>query len=258
MDPSSSSGLVIRPMGVGEVLDAGLRLARQNYRVLVLTTAWAIVPAYLVGALIALVVGIGAISSILVGLAEGFSSLALTIAVAHLIEPTGQVHELEPGPLYRAALGRIGWVILLSLLVGVLAIPLFILFPLGIFLFVRWSVSLTALIVERVGPIASLRRSWDLTRGSWWHTLGVLIVAGILYSLVAGAVGGIFSAIGAAIIVAGSAAVGTVITNLGSALASIFIVPFVTAMSVTLFYELRARREGFDLVTRAQQFPGAQ
>jgi hypothetical protein len=258
VDSSPRPGLIIRPMGVGEVLDTGMTLARRNYRVLVLTTAWAVAPAYLVGALLALVSDLGAIDSVLLGIAEAFSSVALVIACAHLIEPTGQVHELEPGPLYRAALGRIGWIILWALLIGVLAIPLVILFPLGIFLFVRWSMSWNALIVERIGPIASLRRSWVLTSGSWWHTLGVLVVAAILYGIVAGAVGAIFGAIGAVIVVTGSGAVGTVIINLGNAVGSVFIVPFVTAIHVVLFYELRARREGFDLAARAQQFPGAQ
>ena len=39
------TGIVIAPMGIGEVLDAGFTLARRNFRSLATTTAWGGYPA---------------------------------------------------------------------------------------------------------------------------------------------------------------------------------------------------------------------
>jgi len=256
MESSSPAPQVIQPMGIGGVLDAGLALARRNYSVFVRTTAYAVVPAYVLGAIVALLLGSGSASSTILSIGTAFAGLALVIACAHEIAPTGQLNELQPGALYSVAWSRVGRVILFVIMAIILAIPLTILFPLGIYLGVRWAMAWNALVIEGLGPIASLRRSWSLTRGSWWHTLGVGIVAAILVGLVAFVVGFIFGAIGAVLIFSGSPVVGTIITNLGSAVGTIFVVPFATAISVVLFYELRARSEGLDLVNRANQTPG--
>jgi hypothetical protein len=256
MDSGGSTGLVIEPMGIGGVLDTGLALARRNYSVFVRTAAYGVVPAYVLGAILALALNVSGLMTLILSIGTAFAGLALTIACAHEIAPTGQIDELQPGPLYQAALSRIGTVILYAIMVIILAIPLLIIFPLGIFLGVRWSQSWYAVIIEGSGPIESLGRSWNLTRGSWWHTLGVGLVAAILIGLVDFVLGLVFGIIGALIIFAGGATVGTIISNLGSALGTIFVEPYALAIAVVLFFELRARSEGLDLVTRASQAPG--
>ena len=50
----------------------------------------------------------------------------------------------------------------------------------GIILVVRLGVSGFALVEDRLGPIVSLRRSWDLTRGRFWHLLGFSLVLGLI------------------------------------------------------------------------------
>lgn len=256
MDSSPRSALVIRPMGVGGVLDSGLSLARRNYRVFIRTTAYAVVPAYVLGAILALATGQSWPSTTILTIGSLLAGIALVIACGHEIAPTGRVGELQPGPLYSATVSVIGLVLAWAILFIILAIPLTILFPLGIYLFVRWAMSYNAVILEGAGPIAALRRSWGLTRGAWWHTLGVLFVAGLLVGLVSGVVGAIFGAVGGVLIFSGSDVLGQVVANLGSALGTIFVEPFGAAISVVLFYELRARNEGLDLVTRIDQTPG--
>jgi len=46
----------------------------------------------------------------------------------------------------------------------------------GIFLAVRWSACVPALISERIGVIEALRRSFEETRGRFWPILAVLLI----------------------------------------------------------------------------------
>jgi len=273
VEPTRSAPIVIRPMGVGEVIDAGIRLARRNYRLLVVLSAWGLVPAFVLGAISTLIAGGGQqqivaamtrspalipvffVLVIASAVAYGLSYFAVLLACSRLILGESSPADLRVGTLYRLALGRLGAAILLLIIFGILAIPLFILFPLGIFLLVRWYVSLLVLVVERLGPLASLGRSWQLTRGSWWHTLGVFVVATILVAILEYVVVVIFAGVGAALTLSGSTVVGSIVTSIGNFLVGLFVTPISLAINVVLYYELRARREGFDLAMRTQQTP---
>ena len=85
-------------------------------------------------------------------------------------------------------LASLGWTIGLMLLV----IP-------GIILMVRWSVSIPVCVVERLGPVASLKRSAELTKGHRWKIFGMFfliwlisMVIGIVIGAVMGALGHVF------------------------------------------------------------------
>jgi hypothetical protein len=274
VEPSPSAPIVIRPTGVGEVLDAGLRLARRNYSLLVLLSAWGAVPLFVVSAFFALIGGgtqqqlasavisnpalilVFVVLFLVSALLFGLSYMAVMLACSRLITGNGAPDDLRAGTLYRLALGRLGAYILLALLFALLYVPLVILFPLGIFLVVRWSVSPVALAIERSGPIASLGRSWDLTRGSWWHTLGTIVVWFILLIVLEGVASGISGVIVGILAVSGSLVVANLLTSIISLLVGLLVTPISLAIYVVLYYELRARREGFDLAMRAQHVPG--
>ena len=123
--------------------------------------------------------------------------------------------------------GMIGLALLVALLVGIGFILLF--FP-GLIIAVFLSMSIPAFIIERKGVGDSLARSWELVRGSWWHTFGVIVVAGLL----AGIVQSIFNAIGG--------------TNfflywILSAIGQVLTTPFVALVAVVLYVDLRSRHE---------------
>ena len=253
MEPSSRTAIIIGPMGVGQAIDAGIALTRRHYRQFVLTCAWAIVPAFVLGAIFDLAPGNPRLGSLFIVIAVWFANIAFVIAGALLIRSDHDETGLRPGELYRQAWRRVGRAFLFTLLIAVMIVPLIVVFPLGIYLGIRWSMAWVAIIIEGDGPIQGLRRSWGLTVRAWWHTLGVLIVAFILYGLAVGAVTGVFSAAGFFAISAGSPALGGVVVNLGSAISSIFVAPFYWVIYVVVYYELRARQEGFDLESRARQ-----
>jgi hypothetical protein len=62
---------------------------------------------------------------------------------------------------------------------GILAGFLLLIVP-GVILYVMWSVAAPALVEERLGPVAALGRSRELTRGARWKVFGLLLVVTVI------------------------------------------------------------------------------
>lgn len=62
------------------------------------------------------------------------------------------------------------------------------LIPLMFFLAVRWVFYVHALTLDNESAIGSLRRSWALTRGSFWRVFGYMLVLSIIINIVTTAV----------------------------------------------------------------------
>lgn len=301
------AGIVISPMGIGEVLDTGFNLARRHYRWLLLITSWGAVPSYAVLAvtmaiLFATLSPGGGLASILpfdpefpeapglsqtgrnpsipaslvltvlaamiallvavVGLT--ITSAAIMIGCGRIITPTGKPEEFTAGDVYGEAAGRFWGIFLLGLLyVGgffllvilsltIIGFPIAVI--LGTYLSVRWSVAWPVVVLEQAGPVASVRRSWRLTRGSWWHTGVILVVSWLIIAVLSSVVGGILGGGGGLLgALTGSQLAGSVLNVVGQAVGSVLVEIFSVAILVVLYYELRARTEGFDLQQRGLQ-----
>ena len=173
------------------------------------------------------------------------SSIAVTLACGSIVDPDLFPTGNQAGALYRAALARLPSLIGISLLAAILVVPLFILVPLGVFLAVRWSMVFYAVIVDRRGPIPALRESWQLTRGSFWHTFGVLLVAAMLGGVFSYIVDGLFLAIGVILrLLLNSSTALEIVTSLANGLSALLVTPFTTAIYVMLFFELKSRAGG--------------
>ena len=124
---------------------------------------------------------------------------------------------------------------------------------------VRLALSTPSLVLEELGVLGSLRRSWGLTRGRFWRTFGVLLVSSVIVGVVqqviafgfqilgallglafSSTVDGQASEIGLAIVVFG-------VTVVGSLLASLLAQPFLAGVAALLYTDARIRKEGFDL-----------
>ena len=278
METPKESGIVISPTDVGGVIDAAFAITRRNFKQLVLVGAWAWVPAGVLSAiaeLISPVAGFTASSSltpeaasrilgpgmVLYILLAVISSMfifmaygALYLAFARIINPSDDPEALQPARLYKDVLGRIVPTIGLSLLFVLLVLPLIILFPLGIYLYVRWCNCFTAILVEKAGPIQALKRSWALTKGSWWHTFGVGLVTVIISVVISMLIAVPLALIaGVSAFAAEASRLTGVLASIASTVPNMIIAPFTIAFSIVLYYELRARVEGFDLTQRARQ-----
>jgi hypothetical protein len=123
-------------------------------------------------------------------------------------------------------------------------------------LFVRLTLAAPALVLERIGVFASMRRGWTLTRDSYWRCLGILLLAGLIVGLANGALSipGILasSIYGGAnaddpLAAAGFHPVQLVINGVTSVIASAIVYPFWAAVTALLYIDLRMRREGLDI-----------
>src|SRR5439155_24851117 len=146
-------------MGIGEVLDAGFTLARRNFRSLATTTAWGAIPSYAAinigGALVrsthASMVALGVILTILGFVGVAILTAAVVLGCAQLIKPVEGDEQLNHGGLYVLAIFRFLPVLALGFIWIVAAIPLMIVLPLGIYVFVRWVVAYVIVVIEGTG-----------------------------------------------------------------------------------------------------------
>jgi membrane-anchored glycerophosphoryl diester phosphodiesterase (GDPDase) len=155
---------------------------------------------------------------------------------------------------FRQVLRRY-WPLLGLALLAVLLVPVFLCLPVFVWILVRWSVAVPALLAERRGPVQAIQRSWELTRDNWWRLFGILLVV-LLIQIVLNSVLG-FAALPIAIaipfvsnVVRGAVAV--TVSTLGSAL----VTPVLYLSVVLLYFDLRIRKESFDLDQLASQVPG--
>ena len=253
------TAIVIAPMGIGEVLDAGFSLARRNFRTLATITAWGAVPSYVAINIAGSLIESSRVSLVVLGVvlfvlgAVGFALLtgAVVVACARLIQPAAEPDSLHPAELYSLAAVRLLPIFLLVLVWALAAVPLVIALPLGIFVFIRWSMAYVAVLVEGAGPLESLRRSWAMTHHAWWHTAVVVVAGSLITGILSGVLSGLVGVVaGVLLLTTGSQVLMGALTIAGQSVALIALEPFSAAIGVVLYYELRARSEGFDLAQR--------
>jgi hypothetical protein len=127
---------------------------------------------------------------------------------------------------------------------------------------IRLSLAAPATVLERYGPGTSLRRSWDLTRRSFWRIFGILLLTLIVVGLAAlilelpfGILKGIagggsvtpVSLLGAA---ANASVASIIIGGIGGIVASAIVRPVSSGVIVMLYLDMRMRKEGLDLALR--------
>lgn len=151
------------------------------------------------------------------------------------------------GLLYLIA---IGWTIAFIIGLALLIVPSLAVICAGIYLAVRWSLSVAAMMAEDIGPIKGMSRSWNLVAGQWWRTFGIILVVLIMRFIIGLALGFLFGLI-AGFVTSGD--VGLAVVAVGTAVLGALISPIITIAFVLLYFDLRVRKEGLDLDQLAQQ-----
>lgn len=155
------------------------------------------------------------------------------------------------------AWSRLGATLWLSivLIAGLVVAFLALIIP-GIWLGVAWAVAYPVMLVEGTGGFGALKRSFQLTQGRWWATCGRIVVAYILVLVVSGFAAIIFVLPGEA--VTDSTSFGAlVLEHAGNFVISLVTTPFVAAVTTLVYFDLRVRKEGFDLAVLAERMGGA-
>ena len=251
----------LRPLSVGEILDAGFRLFRHRFGTLVGCVLVPIVPLYVLGTVIvgstdptafdvnAPVDNSGdavagrAIDQLLSSVAAALAVAACfkAISAAYLGERAGM------GESLRYAGGRFLPLIVAYILVVLILIPGFIalIIP-GIWLAVKLSMTFPAVVCEKAGPFRAIGRSWALTKNNWWRVFGALVVVFVLLFVITIALGGVLGAVLLSSDTISEVAFAILTTLIGLVIAAITY-PLWAAVVTVLYYDLRVRNEGFDL-----------
>jgi hypothetical protein len=265
---SSSFTPQLRPLSIGETLDAGFRLLRARFGTLLVCVLVPMVPLSIISTIIVASTDDqafdvnssattsddgAAIAGTLIGALIQGAAAALAVAACFRVISSAYLGErAEAGPSLRYGLSRLLPLmvayIVLSIVLGVSA--LFLLLP-AVFLGVKWSVTFAAIVAERAGPFRAMGRSWELTRGHWWRVFGTLLVV-VLISLVLYLA--VVAGLGGAIATSDDMSEFTYATLTTALTVILFAIlyPLVASIITVIYYDLRVRNEGFDLQLLAQ------
>ncbi len=128
-----------------------------------------------------------------------------------------------------------------------------------VLLYVRWSMAAPALLLEEIGIWRALRRSWRVTRSSFWRVLGILLLTAVIAGVASAVVRGPFGVLAGTVAdgtTFGSALVNVGLTSLGSVVAQTVLAPFQAGVAALLYMDLRMRREGLDVELIRASGPG--
>jgi hypothetical protein len=134
----------------------------------------------------------------------------------------------------------------LAILIGIADAVLFV------YVVVRVSLSAPALVLEGQRPVAALRRSSTLVRGSWWRIFGITLLVYVVGQLIGGIIGAPFSLLGGGSL-SGSDGSWTVHTGgliwaaIGGIVSGTVSYPIISGSIAILYIDRRMRREGLDL-----------
>lgn len=263
----------MRPLGVGEILDVSIKLYLKNAAPLLKIVAVVVIPVSVLTLLISLSsvpegtrVSDGQLELpttasstqwlVAVGLGQALATLATLLATGAAFKAVAEAYlggRPSAATSLRFASGRflsLIWVTVLSLLAVMVGILLLII-P-GIYLSVALAVVVPALFVEDVKGIAALRRSRHLVKGRWWPTLGALLLGWLVIPMVIGIVVELVFRI-VLVTQAESVTALMMISGASGTIAEILATPVSVAVLTVMYFDLRVRKEGFDLQLLAEQ-----
>jgi len=121
-----------------------------------------------------------------------------------------------------------------------------------------WLVAPVIVVVEKMGPIAALGRAWGLSGGNRWRILGIqvlLVILNLVLSLLIGALFGGLVAAGAQGGTPGQLGVTSIVQSIVNLASTIIWAPVEWIAFTVLYYDLRVRKEAFDLQLAAEALP---
>lgn len=233
----------LRPLSLGEVLDVSFGLYRSRFSTLVTVAV--------VTQTLPLVLGLyleasgGVAQNLGLGLANALLALVLgtvgTAASTMIVSGAYLGQESDAKTALIRAFGFIGTLIAISLVVGILVgLGLILLIVPGLIALAGYAVSTPAAILEAPQTQSSaMSRSWELTRGFRGKVLGTMLVGFLLIYLPSIALGALGEA-------------GGLVSRVLGIVLQVLAYPYMYVLTTVMYYDLRVRKEGFDLEVLAQ------
>lgn len=263
----ASAAPELRPLSIGEILDVAIKIYLRNAWTLFRVVLVVVAPVEIVSALIQasaatndsdrttlsshdLTLYLSALSA-----ATVLGLLANTVATGASFKAVADAY-LGEQPTWRSSLrfafARLHSILWITILGGIATVVgvIFCIVP-GIYLWIAFAVAVPVLLTEGVKGTSALGRSRALVRGRWWGTFGVVLLGTILAGVVAGAIGALAG------FAAGSTDAGSVtgflVNSVSGTLGSMISTPFTAAFLSVLYFDLRVRKEAFDLQLLAER-----
>ena len=138
---------------------------------------------------------------------------------------------------------------------GLLMFPLFCLgsiptLILLIFLNIRWMFTQQVIVLENLGPLKGLGRSWRVVKGSFWRVLLVAIVLGVFIYIITAIPSSLIAAV-TSLLFSRSVVLSTVVSTVSQTIMATLVTPIQFTVLTLLYYDLRVRKEGYDLELKA-------
>ena len=259
------AGPTLRPLGVGEILDVAIKIYTRNLATFITLVAIVVVP-------IGLLAILGYISLIPDGafirddalyfpLAESttayntfyFVTIALSLLATLIATGVGTraVADAYLGrkPSVGGSYAYVGkrfhsllWVSFLTVIVVGLGFVALII-P-GIYLGVALIVTVPALVVEGLKGTKAIGRSFNLVQGRWWSTFGTVLLGVVLIPAVINFGIGFIIGLGAS---SEDPTTYLVLAQAAGTIGEIISTPIQVAVITVLYFDLRVRKEAFDL-----------
>ncbi len=168
------------------------------------------------------------------------------VIVIVLIIPLGVFAAVFAYAFMTAPLGSLS-AMLGVLLIALILVALFLLIP--AFVWTRWITAFPVMVNERVFYFDALSRSWELVKGRTLVTFAILFVMHLIPTIIQGT----------AFLFRLSSSTNVFVITVGAGLlVQAFLMPLVNCTRLIIYFELRARKEGFDVERRVEQLAGQQ
>ena len=244
----------LRPLSVGEILDVSFTLYRRHFAPLATV---ALVCAGVPMVLNLFLQSAGGLLSNLPLLAFYYVVFAVlnsiaTAATVFIVSESYLGRPVGAREALRRAAPYFGRILVCSMLLALVVGLGFLLMVIpGIVLATGLVLAIPTLVLEPgAGASASLSRSWELTRGSRWRMLGLIVTLLVLLYVPIAAIGGVFALFlpqMTRVGVLGPASTGALVAVALTGLIQTFIYPLFYCVLTVAYYDLRVRKEGFDL-----------
>ncbi len=257
----------LRPLAIGEILDVAIKIYRSRFASLVKVVAVVVTPVSVLGALVRLstsseldllltpgVTGPDPEGSEIALAMSGFLVVGLLGFIASQLATAASLRILSGAYLgevpgwkesLRFAASKLASLVWLAMLLGFFLVLGFLacVIP-AAYLYVAWAVATPVLLVEDVRGRRALKRSRALVKGRWWPMAALLLLSIILAGIVQLALSGLL----VGVVEAGdNDVVRAVAEAIADSAASVLTTPFTAAVIVAAYFDLRVRKEGFDL-----------
>lgn len=238
----------LRAMSVGEILDGAVALYRANFAALISIAIVCLGIPTVLRIYVAMSGDALSVLDFLGLLLWSFGSLVSSAATLWVVSESYLGRRAAVGQALNYAFSRIGSLFVAGLAVGVVVIFGLILFIVpGVIAACGYAVVSHVVVLERTNADTALKRSWQLTKGFRGKVFGLGCVTFLILLLPAMAFGMASS------MLPGGEATGSVIGDF----LSLVVTPLFTCAFTLLYYDLRVRKEAFDLEILNQQLTGS-